>query len=78
MKKHTVLDYLNALPDGIREKALANHTQDSAYRISSKSKPTSGYIVVSMAEALLHAFNWGCSLEGHEYWLEISLCHINP
>lgn len=71
MSKNTIGYYINQLPDGIREKAIANIKVQIGERLAE------GYLeyrhprVNSVAMAVKGAFNWGRSPEGEHYWFKI-------
>lgn len=71
MSKKTIGYYINQLPDGIRQKAIANITVQIGEHL------TEGYLkykhpkVKSVAMAVKGAFNWGRSPEGEGYWFKI-------
>jgi len=60
VKKKTIKELLETLPDGIREKALANMESDLA-----------GRVVESLADAVDCAFFWETTPEGVDYWDKI-------
>ena len=56
--KKTTTEWLKELPDGIREKALANQTNtNQEYEC--------------LSDALLAAFVWGTSREGFSFWQKV-------
>jgi hypothetical protein len=71
MLKNTIGYYINQLPDGVREKAIAN------IKVQIGETLAEGYLnykhpkVSSVAMAVKGAFNWGRSPEGEHYWFKI-------
>ena len=58
----TTRDWLTEIPDPeIREKALRNMDEDSA-----------NLEAQSISDALLGAFNWSKSPEGHRFWADLA------
>lgn len=57
MKKKTIFDYLNELPQDIASKALVNANRDILADEAS-----------SIPDALQAAFIWEKSPQGHDYW----------
>lgn len=73
MSKNTIGYYIDQLPDGVREKALANITAQIGERLAE------GYLeyrhprVNSVAMAVKGAFNWQRSPEGEDYWFKVCI-----
>jgi len=56
----TILEHLNTLPDGIKEKAIANYQQQD---FANKKAH-----VRSSGDAVIGAFEWDRTPEGEDYW----------
>jgi hypothetical protein len=56
----TIREWLNELPEDVRDKAIANTLEDM---LNMKAK--------SLSSALMNAFNWGKSPEKSEFWVKI-------
>jgi len=59
-KERSILEWLEALPDGYRERALRNF--DPSYYNAEYSS------IGGLSDSILEAFYWGGSPEGHEFW----------
>jgi hypothetical protein len=62
----TIREWFNELPEDIREKAIANTREDELDELDSSSR-----------NAMLIAFLWSKSPEGHSYWSDISKTYCN-
>lgn len=60
----TIREWFNDLPEDIKEKAIINTPEESLDRIE-----------YSLSKALLRAFTWIESVEGHNYWSRINSEH---
>lgn len=72
MSQNTIGYYINQLPDGIREKALANIEKQIGLGYLEFSHPR----LTSVSIAVKGAFNWGRTPEGEEFWFEV--CRTSP
>jgi hypothetical protein len=63
----TVKQWLETLPDGYRERALANCERGNA-----------DYCAASLSSAIRSSFDWQESQEKHDFWKSISDWAINP
>jgi len=55
-----IIQYLNLLPYPYRMQAISNTSNDTLFHTAE-----------SLREALLIAFIWGNTAEGHSYWKEV-------
>jgi len=62
----SILEYLQELPDGYREKAIKNH----------ELYPFNHTKVTSLNQALCFGFDWSATSEGYEFWLECSVAAL--
>lgn len=62
----TVKDYLNELPDGYRELALANFDQEFC-----DSRPYRIDQIEDAADALDFAFDWASTSQGEDFWNDV-------
>lgn len=62
MKKYTIREWFEVLPDDIRELAIENAAKDSIIDIQKDS----------FHDALSSAFIFASTKQGHNYWMEIA------
>ncbi len=66
----TIRGWLETLPDGYRERALANMGEGSGLRGSTEAD--------DLGTAVAYAFNWTESPEGHDFWSRVSRGELPP